>query len=84
MTKHLEVLFSSQANKAWIAGLVAVLGGYLIPLISDWLTSLTPEAISGWLAVYGVNVPYGLAAVVIGALGVIWTYVIKNDPASKR
>lgn len=74
MSDHLKTLFSSQATKAWIAGLSVVLGAYLIPVISQWMASLTPEALAG----YGL--PYGLAAVVVGAIGVVWTYATKNRP----
>lgn len=78
MTNHLKVLFSSQATKAWIAGLATALGAYLIPLISEWLANLNPEMVSGWLSAYGINVPYALVTVLITIVGIIWTYAVKN------
>ena len=78
---HLQTLFSSQATKAWIAGLVSVLAAYLVPVLSNWLATLTPETVTAWFGSLGIGLPYGIAAVVIGALGVVWTYVVKNQPA---
>lgn len=75
---HLKTLFSSRALKAWVAGLVAVLSAYLAPIISDWLTTLTPEQVNDF---FGGQLPYGVAAVLLGAVGVVWTYLTKNKPA---
>lgn len=73
MKNHLKVLFSNQALKAWVAGLVAVLGAYLYPIITDWINNLTPEMFTG--------LDQGVALFVIGAIGVIWTYITKNANA---
>lgn len=78
MNSHLKTLFSSQSLKAWIAGLVAVLAAYLVPLISNWLAALTPEGVTAWFAGQGIELPYGLAAALVGLLGAIWTYAVKN------
>ena len=72
---HLNVLFSSQSAKAWIAGLVTVLTAYLAPVLEEWFKTLTPAMVSEWL---GGQIPLGVAAVLLGAVGVIWTYATKN------
>ena len=78
MREHISTLFSSQSTKAWIAGLVVVLSAYLVPILEKWFVTVTPEQVSGWL---GGQVPLALAAVLLGAVGVVWTYAVKNKPA---
>lgn len=77
MQEHIKTLFSSQATKAWIAGLVAVLAAYLVPILETWFKSLTPATVNGWL---GGQVPEAVAAVLLGAVGVVWTYIVRNKP----
>jgi hypothetical protein len=82
MLDHLKVLFSSQAWKAWVAGLVGALALWLGPLITDWVAVLTPDAVSGWFAGMGINISIGVAGLITGAIGVVWTYITKNKPPS--
>ena len=73
MRDHMQTLFSNQALKAWVAGLVVALGAYLIPVMGEWIASLTPEMVSGYL-----NVPYAVATVIVAVVGIVWTYAVKN------
>jgi hypothetical protein len=73
-----HALFTSQALKAWVAGLVGALALYLGPIITDWVANLTPEMIVNWFTGFGVNISLVLAGVVAGAIGVVWTYITKN------
>lgn len=73
MIDHLQTLFSNQALKAWVAGLVVAIGAYLIPVIGQWIASLTPEMVSGYL-----NVPYAMGTIIVAVIGIIWTYAVKN------
>jgi hypothetical protein len=77
MRDHINTLFSSQATKAWVAGLVTILAAYLVPIFEKWFVTVTPEQVSAWL---GGQVPLAVASVLLGAVGVVWTYAVKNKP----
>jgi hypothetical protein len=67
---HLSTLFSNLSLKAWIAGLLTIVGAYAVPAIARAMPVLV-------LANF-FDVSYAAAALVIGLVAVVLTYVVEN------
>ena len=75
MLNHLRVLFSSQATKAWIAGLVV----FIAPYVVQWLNSMTAESVVSFFGRYGLQLSEGGAAAIVAIIGVLSVYMAKNN-----
>lgn len=77
MLNHLKTLFSTQAAKAWIAGLVVAIAPYIV----QWLSTQTAESITDLFGRYGLQISEGGAALVVGLCGLLAVYFTKNKAA---
>lgn len=74
---HLKTLFSSQAAKAWIAGLIAALAPYVV----QWLSSQTAESVTDLFGRSGLQISEAGASAVVAIIGVVVVYFTRNKAA---
>ncbi len=74
MKDHTKILFSQQALKAWIAGLVV----FVAPYVVSWLNTLTTEQVSTFFGQYGLQLSEAGSSAIVAICGILAVYVTRN------
>lgn len=74
MKDHIETLFSSQALKAWIAGLVV----FVAPYVVQWLSGLTTDSVVSFFGQYGLQLSEAGSSAIVAIAGILAVYITKN------